>query len=189
MKGKISLIKVNIEYKKLMNQLSKLHIVVIQSLSGIWFFAISLTIAHQPPLYFTISQSFLKSMSTESVTISNHLILWCPLLLLLSIFPSVRVFSSESALHIRWPNIEASASVSVFPMNIQGWFPLWMAGFIYLQSKGLSVVFCLWMFECLLWRHRSSVTCHRDRGSGFGRPYLCHLWHKSSWRGSQLTIP
>ena len=55
------------------------------------------------PLSFTVSQSLLRLMSIESVMPSNHLILCCPLLLLPSIFPSIRVFSKESALHIRWP--------------------------------------------------------------------------------------
>ena len=59
-------------------------------------------------------------MFTESVTPSNHLILCHPLLLLLSIFPSIRVFPSEFALHIRWPSIGASASALVFPINVQG---------------------------------------------------------------------
>ena len=59
-----------------------------------------------------------KPMSIKSVMPSNHLIL-CPLLLLPSIFPSIRVFSSESALHIRWPNIGVAASTSVLPVNIQ----------------------------------------------------------------------
>ena len=58
--------------------------------------------AHQASLSFTISQSLLKLMSIESVMSSNHLVLCCPLLLLPSIFPSIRVFSNESALHIRW---------------------------------------------------------------------------------------
>ena len=75
--------------------------------------------AQQATLSFTISQSLLKLMSIESVMPFNHLILCCPLLLLPSIFPSIRIFSNESAL-IRWPNIGASASVSVLPMNIQG---------------------------------------------------------------------
>ena len=60
------------------------------------------TAACQPLLFFTISQSLLRFMSTESVMSFNHLILCHPLLLLPSIFPSIRVFSSESALHIRW---------------------------------------------------------------------------------------
>ena len=61
------------------------------------------TIAHQTPLSSTISQSLLRCMSIESVMLSNHPILFCPLLLLPSIFLSIRVFSNESALRIRWP--------------------------------------------------------------------------------------
>ena len=60
------------------------------------------TAAHQASLSFTISQTLLKFMSVESLMPFNHLILCCPLLLLLSIFPSIRVFSNESALRIRW---------------------------------------------------------------------------------------
>ena len=73
--------------------------------------------------------------------LSNHLILCCPLLLLPSIFPNTRVLSSELALHIRWLNIGASASVSVLAMNIRGWFPLGWTGWISLQSTGLSRIF------------------------------------------------
>ena len=61
------------------------------------------TAAHQASLSITNSQSLLKLMSIESVMPSNHLIFCCPLLLLSSIFPSIRVFSNESALHMRWP--------------------------------------------------------------------------------------
>ena len=67
-------------------------------------FATPRTIAHQAPLSFIDSWSLLKFKSNESVMLSNHLILCCPLLLLPSIFPSIRVFSYESALRIRWPN-------------------------------------------------------------------------------------
>ena len=81
------------------------------------------TTACQASLSFTISQSLLKLMSTESVMPSNRLIFCHPLLLLPSIFPSTRVFSNESALCI---SVGASASESVLPMNIQGWFPLGM---------------------------------------------------------------
>ena len=63
------------------------------------------------------------------------------LLLLLSIFPSIRVFSCESVLRIRWPSIGVSASASVLPMSIQDWFPLGWTGWISLQSKGLSRMF------------------------------------------------
>ena len=76
---------------------------VVQSLSHVRLFATLWTVAYQASLSFTISQSLLKFMSTELVILSNHLILCHSLLLLPSIFPSIRVFSSESALHIRWP--------------------------------------------------------------------------------------
>ena len=72
---------------------------------------------------------------------SNHLNLCCPLLLLPLVFPSIRVFSNESTLHIRWPSIGVSASASVLPMNTQDWSPLEWMGWISLQSKGLSRVF------------------------------------------------
>ena len=61
------------------------------------------TAAHQASLSFATSQNLLKLMSTESVMPSNHLVLCCPLRLLPSIFPSIRLFSNESALRIRWP--------------------------------------------------------------------------------------
>ena len=67
------------------------------------FFATAWTTAHQASLSLTNSQSLLKFMSTESVMLSNHLILYCPLLLLPSIFPRIRVFSNELAFRIRWP--------------------------------------------------------------------------------------
>ena len=75
---------------------------VVQLLSCVWLFASWWTAACQAPLSFTISQNLLKLMSVESVTPSNHLIL-CRPLLLPSVFPSIRVFSSELAFCIRWP--------------------------------------------------------------------------------------
>ena len=89
----------------------------------------------------TNSQSWLRFMPVESVMPPNHFILCCPLLLMLSIYPSIRVFSNESALHIRWPGYWSLASSSVLPMNIQDWFPLEWTGWISLQSKCLSRVF------------------------------------------------
>ena len=74
------------------------------------------TAARQASLSITNSQGLLKLMSTESVMPSNHLILCCPLFLLLSIFPSIRVFSNESILHIRWPK-HWSFSFSISPSN------------------------------------------------------------------------
>ena len=75
----------------------------VQSLSRVRLFVTPWTAARQASLSITNSRSPPKPMSIESVMPSNHLILFCPLLLLLSIFPSIRVFSNESALHIRWP--------------------------------------------------------------------------------------
>ena len=80
-----------------------------------------------------------KLMSIQLVMPSSHLILCRPLLLLPSIFPSIRVFSNESALCDQ--NIGGSASTLVLPMNCQSWFPLGLTGLIFLQSKGLSRVF------------------------------------------------
>ena len=77
-------------------------------------------------------------MSIESVMPFSYLIPCHPLLLPPSIFPSIKVFSNELALHIRWPSIGVSASTLVFPMNIQNWFPLGFTGLISFQSKGIS---------------------------------------------------
>ena len=77
--------------------------VVFQSLSHVRLFATPWTAVHQASLSFTISQGLLKLMSFESVMPFNHIILCRPLLLLPSIFPSIRIFSNESALCIRWP--------------------------------------------------------------------------------------
>ena len=85
-----------------------------QWLSQVLLLATPWTVAHQASLSFTISQSLLKLMSIQSVMLSDHLILCCPLLLLPSIFPSISVFSNESALHIRWPKYW-SFSFSISP--------------------------------------------------------------------------
>ena len=88
----------------------------VQSLSCVWLFATPWTAARQASLSITNSRSLLKLMAIESVMPSNHLILCCPLLLLPSIFPSIRVFSNESVLQIRWPN-DWSFSFNVSPSN------------------------------------------------------------------------
>ena len=87
-----------------------------QSLSRVWLFATPWTAARQASLSITNSQSPPKPMSIESGMPSNHLILCCPLLLLPSIFPSIRVFSNESALHIRWSSYW-SFSFSISPSS------------------------------------------------------------------------
>ena len=111
----------------------------VQSLSRVRLFATPWTTARQASLSVTNSRSSPKSTSIELVMPSNRLILCHPLLLLPSIFPSIRVFSDESSLCIRYTGVSPSASV--LPMSIQGWFPLRLTGLISLQSKGLSRVF------------------------------------------------
>ena len=109
---------------------------LVQFLSHVWLFATPGTAISQASLSFTISQSLLKIMSTESIMPSNHLIL-CHPLLLPSNLPSIRVFFNKSALQIRWSRYW-SFSVSISPSNIQGWFPLGLSGLISLWSKGLK---------------------------------------------------
>ena len=88
----------------------------VESFSRVWFFSTPWTAAHQASLSITNSWSLLKLMSIESVMPSNHLILCRPLFLLPSIFPSIRVVSNESVLHIRWPKYW-SFSFSISPSN------------------------------------------------------------------------
>ena len=111
----------------------------VQSLSRVWLFSTTWTAAGQASLSFTISQCLLILMSIESVMPPNYLIL-CHPLLPLSIFPSIRVFTKESAVRIKWPEYW-SFSFSISPSNeFQGWFSLGLTGLI-LLSKGLSRVF------------------------------------------------
>ena len=88
----------------------------VQSLSRVQLFVTPETAAHQPPLSITNSWSLLKLISIESVMPSSHLIFCCPLLLPPSIFSSIRVFSEEPALRIRWPKYW-SFSFSISPSN------------------------------------------------------------------------
>ena len=110
----------------------------VQSLSHVWLFATPWTAARQDSLSITNSQSLPKLMSIVSVMPSNHLLLCRPLLLPPSIFPSIRVFSNESVLQIRWQSTGVSASASVLPMTVQDWFPLGWTSWISLQPKGIS---------------------------------------------------
>ena len=125
----------------------------VQSLSCVRLFASSWTAAHQASLSITNSWRLLRLISIESVILSNYLMLCCPLLLPLSIFPSIRVFSNESVLRIRRPQYW-SFSFSISPSNnIQGWFPLGWTGWISLLSKRLSRVF----WNTSVQRHHSST--------------------------------
>ena len=113
----------------------------VQLLSRVWLLRTPWTAARQASLSITNSWSLPKLVSIESVMPSNHLILCHPLLLLPSIFPSIKVFSNQSAFHIRWPKYW-SFSFNISPSNEHpGWSPLGWTGWISLQSKGLSRVF------------------------------------------------
>ena len=116
-------------------QFSSIHL-----LSHVRLFVTPWTAARQASLSITNGQSLLKLMSIKLVRPYNHLVL-CHPLLLPSIFPSIRVFPMGQFFASGSPSIEASASASVLPMNIQDWFPLGLTGWISLQSKGLSRVY------------------------------------------------
>ena len=114
---------------------------IVQSLSHVWFFATPQTAACQASLSFTISLSLLKLMSIESLMPSNHLILFCPLLLLPWIFLTIRAFSNELALCIRGPKYWSFSFSIRPPMNIQGWFPLGLTGLISCSPRDCQRVF------------------------------------------------
>ena len=107
------------------------NVAVVLSLSHVQLYMTPSTAACQATLSFTMSQSLLKLTSTELLMLDNHIILWHPLLLLPSVFPSIRVLSSESALHIRWPkylsfsfNISSSNEYSRLISFRIDWFDL-----------------------------------------------------------------
>ena len=112
-----------------------------QLLSRLWLFVTQKTAAHQASLSITNSWSLLKCTSIESVMPSNHLILYCPLLLLPSIISSIRVFPRSQFFAWGGQSIWVSALASVLPMNIQNWFPSGWTGWISLKFKELSKVF------------------------------------------------
>ena len=118
-------------------------VVVVQSLRHVWVFVTRRTAAREASLSFTISWSLLQFLSIESMMPSNHLILCQPLLLLPSIFPSIRVFSNESALHIRWPkywsfSITPSHEHSVLISFRIDWFDLLVVQGTRKSSLGLQ---------------------------------------------------
>ena len=127
-----------------------LYFAVVQSLSHVWLFATQWTVAHQAFLCFTNSRSLLKLMSIELRMPSNHLILCHPLLFLLWIFPSIRVFSSESVLCIRWPKYW-SFSFNISPSNeYSGLISFRIDWFDLLAVKELLRVF----FSTTIWKHQ-----------------------------------
>ena len=139
---------------------------VVQLLSRVWLFATPWTAACQASLSITISQSSLKLMSIDSVMPSNHFIL-CHPLLLPSIFPSIRVFSDELVLHIRWPKYW-SFSFSISPSNeYSGLISFKIDWFDLLAVQGLSRVFSrtiFWKYQFFgaqpsLWSNFHICTC------------------------------
>ena len=150
--------KAFIQLQKKKKTLTIIAVVFVQSLSCIWLFLTPWTTARQAVLSFTISQSLLKLTSIELVMPSNHLILCRPLLLLPSTFPSIRVFSNESVLHIRWPkywsfsfNISPSNEYSGLTSFRMDWFDLLavqgtLKSLLQHHSSKPSILWCLTFF-------------------------------------------
>ena len=129
----------------------------VQSLSHAWLFATPWIAARQASLYITNSRSLLRLMSIESVMPSSHLILCCPLLLLPPIPPSIRVFSSESTLHIRWPKYW-SFHFSISPSNEH-------PGLISFRMDWLGLLAVQGTLKSLLQHHSSKASIFRCSAS------------------------
>ena len=114
---------------------------VVQLLNCVRLFVTPWTAGSQASLSFSISQSFLKLMSNKSVMPSNYFFLCCTRLLLRSIFPASGSFPMSCLFSSGGQCIGASASASILPMNIQGWFHLGLTSLISLQYEGLARVF------------------------------------------------
>ena len=152
-----------------MNQwnIIKLTVVVVQSPSCVWLFVTPWTAARQTSLSLTISWSLPKFLSIALVMLFKHLILWCPLLICPQSFPGSGTYPVSQLFTSIDQTTGSSASASVLPMSIQGWFPLRLTGVISLLSKGLSGVF-------------SSTTIQRHQFSGT-LPTLWFLSHNHTW--------
>ena len=147
--------------------------VAIQSLSHVWLFVTPWTAARQAPLAFTISLCLLKLMSTESMMPCNHLILCHPLLLLSLIFPSIGVFSNESALHIRWPNYW---SFSISPFD--GY-----SGLIPFRIDWLDLLAVQGTLKSLLQHHSSKATILR-----YSAFFMVQLSHPYITTGKTIAL-
>jgi len=139
----------------------------VQSLSHVWIFVTPWTTAYQASLYITNSWSLLKLMSIESVMPSNHLILCCPLLLLPSIFPSIRIFSNESVLHIRWPKYWSFS----FSISLSNEY----SGLISFRMDWLDLLAVQGTLKSLLQHHSSKASilwCSAFFTVQFSHPYM-----------------
>ena len=137
--------KIQILQKSLVTKMKLLMIIIqfssVKSLSRVQLFATPWITAHQASLSISNSWSLLKLMSIESIMPSSHFILCRPLLLLLPIPPSIRVFPMSQLFAWGSQSTGVSASASILPMTTQDWSPLGWTGWISLQSKGLARVF------------------------------------------------
>ena len=147
----------------------------VQSLSCVWLFATPWTAARQASLPIANSQSFFKLMSIESVMPSNHLILCHPLLLLPSIFPSIRVFSNESVFRIRWPNYW-SFSFSISSSNEY-------SGLISFRMDWLDLLAVQRTFKHLLEHHSSKASIFQH--SAF---FIVQLSHSYMTTGKTIVL-
>ena len=138
------------ENTDMVSELNWMWISSVQLLSRVWFFVTPWTAAPQASLSITISQSLLRLVFIESVIPANHLILCQPLLLLTSIFPSIRVFTNESALRIRWLRYW-SFSFSISPSNEY-------SGLIFFRMDWLDLLTVQGIFKSLLQHHSSKAS-------------------------------
>ena len=161
-------------YSVCVNSLS-INLASVQLLSHVWLFATPWTAARQASLSITNSWSWLKPMSIESVMPSSHLILCCPLLLLPSIFPSIRVFSNESALCIRWPKYW-SFSFNISPSNEH-------PGLISFRMDWLDLLAVQGTLKSLLQHHTSKASIFG--GSAF---FIVQLSHPYMTTGKTIAL-
>ena len=162
-------------YSPLVFFLQVLIVQSVQLLSGVRLFVTPWTAARQSSLFITNSEILLKLMSIESVMPSNHLILCRPLLLLPSIFPSIRVFSNESVLRIRWPKYW-SFSFSISPSNEY-------SGLISFRMDWLDLLAVQGALKSLLQHHSSKASILGC--SGF---FIVQLSHPYMTTGKTITL-
>ena len=146
--------------------------VVVQSLSHVQFFTTPWTVAYWASPSSTISWSLLKLMSTESVMLSNHIILCCPFFSCPQSFPASDFFSVSQLFTSGGPSIEASTSASVLPMSIQGWLVDW---FDLLAVQGT--------LKSILYHHSLKASIHRC--SAF---FVVQLSHSYTTTGKTMTL-
>ena len=147
----------------------------VQLLSRVWLFATPWSAGHRVSLFFTISLSLLTLMSIELVMPSNHLILCCPLLLPSSIFPSIRVFSNESVLHIRWPKYWSFS----FTISLSNEHP----GLISFRMDWLDLLAVQGTLKSLLQHHSSKASILRH--SAF---FIVQLSHPYMTTGKTIAL-